>query len=53
MEEQSKLTERILGQAPDAIICANHSGKIIRWNHASTALFGYSAEEALGQRLSN
>jgi hypothetical protein len=26
MEEQSKLTERILDQAPDAIICANDSG---------------------------
>ena len=35
----------------DAIICANHSGTIIRWNHASTALFGYSAEEALGQSV--
>jgi PAS domain S-box-containing protein len=51
MEEQSKLAERILDQVADAVICANHSGKIIRWNHASTALFGYSAEEALGQSV--
>jgi PAS domain S-box-containing protein len=51
MEEQSKLAERILDQVADAVICANHSGTIIRWNHASTALFGYSAEEALGQRV--
>ena len=51
MEEQSKLTERILDQAPDAVICANNSGTIIRWNHASSALFGYSAEEALGQSV--
>ena len=43
------MTERILDQAPDAVICANDSGTIIRWNYASTALFGYSAEEALGQ----
>ena len=51
MEEQPKLAERILDQVADAVICANHSGKIIRWNRASTALFGYSAEEALGQSV--
>jgi PAS domain S-box-containing protein len=45
------LTEKILDQAADAVICANHSGTIIRWNRASTALFGYSAEEALGQSV--
>ena len=51
MEKQPKLAERILDQVADAVICANHSGKIIRWNHASTALFGFSAEEALGQSV--
>src|SRR5262245_53006468 len=39
MEEQSKLAERILDQVADAVIYANYSGTIIRWNHASTALF--------------
>ena len=51
MEEQSKLAERILDQVADALICTNHSGAIIRWNPACTALFGYSAEEALGQSV--
>jgi PAS domain S-box-containing protein len=51
MEEQSKLAERILDQAADAVICADRSGAIVRWNRASTALFGYSAEEALGQSV--
>lgn len=51
MDEQPKLAERILDQAADAVICTNNSGKIIRWNHASTALFGFSAEEALGQSV--
>jgi PAS domain S-box-containing protein len=51
MEDQSKLAERILDQVADAVICADHSGAIIRWNHASTVLFGYSAEEALGQSV--
>jgi PAS domain S-box-containing protein len=47
MEAQSKLAERILDQVADAVICTNHSGAILRWNPAYTALFGYSAEEAL------
>jgi PAS domain S-box-containing protein len=51
MEEQSKLAERILDQAADAVICSDRSGAIVRWNRASTALFGYSAEEALGQSV--
>ena len=41
MEEQSKLAERILDQVADAVICINHSGAIIRWNLACTALFGF------------
>ena len=51
MEEQSTLAERILDQAADAVIYADRSGAIVRWNRASTALFGYSAEEALGQSV--
>ena len=51
MEEQSKLTERILDQVADAVVYTDHSGAIIRWNPACTALFGFSAEEALGQSV--
>ncbi|WP_407154648.1 PAS domain S-box protein [Bradyrhizobium sp. STM 3557] len=51
MDEQSKLAERILDQMADAMIYADHTGKIARWNRAAAALFGYSAEEALGQSL--
>jgi PAS domain S-box-containing protein len=51
MEEPSNLAEWILDQVADAVICADRSGTIIRWNHAAAALFGYSAEEALGQSL--
>ena len=51
MEEQSGLAERILDQLADAVICANDSGTIIRWNRASAAVFGYSAGEALGQSV--
>src|SRR5215471_7584416 len=51
MGEQSILAEAILDQVADAVICADRSGAIIRWNGACAALFGFSAEEALGQSL--
>ncbi len=49
MDDQ--LAERILDQVADALIYADRSGTIRRWNRASAALFGFSAEEALGQNL--
>ena len=51
MDDQSKLAEKILKHVADAVIATDPSGAIIRWNHASTALFGYSAGEALGQSV--
>src|SRR5262249_12338441 len=51
MEQQSALAERIVDQVADAVICADRSGAIIRWNRASAALFGYSVEETLGQSI--
>ena len=51
MEDRSHLAERIIDQIADALIYASRSGVIIRWNRAASALFGFSAEEALGQNL--
>jgi PAS domain S-box-containing protein len=51
VDEFGSLVERILDQAGDAIIYADRSGTIRRWNRAATVLFGFSAEEALGQNL--
>ncbi len=51
MEDPLQLAERILDQVADAVIYADRSGAIIRWNCASAALFGFSEEEALGQNL--
>jgi PAS domain S-box-containing protein len=51
MQDQFRLADTVLEQLADAIICADRSGAIIRWNRSSTALFGYSSEEALGQSL--
>jgi PAS domain S-box-containing protein len=51
MEDQTGLDARILDDIADSLICADRSGAIVRWNRASTILFGYSAEEALGRSL--
>ena len=51
MDDQAKLAECILDQAADAMIFADRSGTIRRWNLASAVLFGLTAAEALGQNL--
>jgi PAS domain S-box-containing protein len=51
MDDNSNLAERILDHAGDAVIFADHSGTIRRWNRAAAALFGFAADEALGQNL--
>ncbi len=37
--------------AIDAIISADHTGKIVSWNKAATRILGYTSEDAIGQRL--
>jgi PAS domain S-box-containing protein len=49
--EPMSLAESILEHMADAVIFADATGTIAWWNRAATALFGYSAEEALGQTL--
>ncbi|WOH53301.1 PAS domain S-box protein [Bradyrhizobium sp. sBnM-33] len=49
--EDRLLAERILDQIADAVVYANRSGEIVRWNRTSTSIFGFSAEEALGRSL--
>jgi PAS domain S-box-containing protein len=51
MEDRSRIDEMILEHIADAIICADRTGAIIRWKPASTALFGYSQEDAIGAGL--
>jgi PAS domain S-box-containing protein len=51
MNDTTSLDAHILDGVADALIYANRSGEILRWNGACTALFGYSAEEALGRNL--
>jgi PAS domain S-box-containing protein len=43
---------QIVAAAPDAFVTLDAAGVICDWNPAAERLFGWSAEEALGRRLS-
>jgi PAS domain S-box-containing protein len=45
------LAERIVSDAPDAIIAADASGRIVLWNAGAERLFGHPAAQTLGQTL--
>jgi len=43
--------ERLVQAAGDAIIAADPKGKIVLWNPAAERIFGFGADEAIGQSL--
>lgn len=43
--------DALIEQLPDAVIVADREGVIRVWNAAAQALFGHSAQEAIGQSL--
>ena len=45
------LCQQIVEKAADAIVFADREGKIRLWNSGAELIFGYSAEEVLGQPL--
>ena len=47
----AQLGDLIVEQTADALIYSNRDGVIERWNAAASAMFGFSAAEALGQNL--
>ena len=48
---QEWLCQQIVEGTQEAIIFADRDGKIRLWNAGAEALFGYQAEEAMGQGL--
>jgi PAS domain S-box-containing protein len=46
-----RLAEAIVEQLPDAVIYADRDGRIRLWNRGAEALFGFSADEAIGASL--
>ena len=51
MTDPSQLDSNIVNDVAEALIYSDRSGTIMRWNGAATALFGFTAQEALGQNL--
>ena len=51
MSTHPALSDWILEQTTDAVIYASRDGRIERWNAAAAALFGFTADEALGASL--
>lgn len=49
--DNSTLSRQILEQAPDAIMFSDRQGVIRLWNYGAERIFGFSAEQALGQSL--
>jgi PAS domain S-box-containing protein len=45
------LAQQIIANTPDGVIFADRDGVIRFWNAGAEAIFGYSAQEAIGQRL--
>ena len=43
--------EALLGAIGDAVVVSDGLGRVIFWNPAAERLFGFSAGEALGQRM--
>lgn len=48
---RAPLDELLVRQVADALVYADRSGTIRRWNHAAAALFGFQADETLGRNL--
>ncbi|MBR0993101.1 PAS domain S-box protein [Bradyrhizobium japonicum] len=49
--EKHSLYSAVVQSATDAIVTKTLDGKITGWNYASEKLFGFSAEEAVGQPI--
>ncbi len=45
--------QSVLDTALDAVVVMSLEGNIIGWNHNASELFGWSADEAIGHRLSD
>ena len=50
-ELEPQLARAIIEQSADAVIFADAEGVTRIWNAAATAVFGYTADEVVGQSL--
>lgn len=49
LQESEEKYRSMIANAEDAIVSADAQGKIIFWNHATEAMYGYSAYEIVGK----
>jgi PAS domain S-box-containing protein len=50
-ERAREMLAYVVDSSNDAIITKTPAGRIISWNHGAERLYGYSADEAIGQTL--
>ena len=50
-EAEARLREAIFAHTPDAIIFADRDGVIRMWNRGAEVLFGFAADDVIGQSL--
>jgi PAS domain S-box-containing protein len=53
LQEQKRYFQSLLDISPAAIVVTDLDAKVVSWNPAAETLFGYPAEEAVGQLLDN
>ena len=53
LEERLRFQAQLLDAVGEAVIAADRDGTITSWNPAAERLYGWSAEEAIGQRLAD
>src|SRR5690242_21351034 len=51
LEQELSMFEAIVANSNDAIVSKTLDGIITTWNQAAEQLFGYSAQEAIGQHI--
>lgn len=51
LEDTDRWKKTILEGALDAVVSMDEQGRIIEWNSKAETVFGWSAKEAMGQRL--
>src|SRR3981081_3213672 len=51
-EDEGRILAAMIASSEDAIIAKNLKGIILSWNRGAERMYGYSAREAIGRRIS-